>query len=69
MHKRLMHASPRAIADTTAHTQGSKLTDDPPKLTTPIDEAPLRGKVARGIAPLTTLVLSCSCCRATARAR
>ena len=44
MHKRLMHASPRAIADTVAHTQGSKLTDDPLKLTTPIDEAPLRGK-------------------------
>ena len=46
MHKRLMHASPRAIADTIArtHTQGSKLTDDPLKLTTPIDEAPQRGK-------------------------
>ena len=44
MHKRLMHASPRAIADTIAHTQGSKFTDDPLKLTTPIDEAPLRGK-------------------------
>jgi len=44
MHKRLMHASPRAIADTVAHTQGSKLTDDPLKLTTPIDEASLRGK-------------------------
>ena len=44
MHKRLMHASPRAIADTIAHTQGSKLTDDPLKLTTPIDEASLRGK-------------------------
>ena len=44
MHKRRMHASPRAIADTIAHTQGSKLTDDPLKLTTPIDEAPLRGK-------------------------
>ena len=44
LHKRLMHASPRAIADTVAHTQGSKLTDDPLKLTTPIDEASLRGK-------------------------
>ena len=28
MHKRLMHTSPRAIADTVAHTQGSELTDD-----------------------------------------
>ena len=44
MHKRLMHASPRAIADTVAHTQGSKLIDDPLKLKTPIDEASLRGK-------------------------
>ena len=39
MHKRPMHASPRAIAGTIAHTQGSKLTDDPLNLTTPIDEA------------------------------
>ena len=39
-----MHASPRAIADMIAHTQGSKLVDDPLKLTTPIDEASLRGK-------------------------
>ena len=44
MHKRLMHASPRAIAGTVAHTQGPKLIDDPPKLKTPIDEASLRGK-------------------------
>ena len=39
-----MYASPRAIADTVAHTQGSKLIDDPLKLKTPIDEASLRGK-------------------------
>ena len=44
MHDRLMHASPRAIADTMAHTQGSALIDDPLKLKTPIDEAFLRGK-------------------------
>ena len=44
MHARLMHAGPRAIADTVAHTQGSKLTDDPLKLKTPVDEASLRGK-------------------------
>ena len=44
MHARLMHAGPRAIADTVAHTQGLKLTDDPLKLKTPVDEASLRGK-------------------------
>ena len=55
MHKRLMHASPRAIADTIAHTQGSELTDDPLKLTTPIDEASLRDKGHRGCAPLSAL--------------
>ena len=44
MHKRLMHASPCAITGAVAHTQGSELIDDPLKLKTPIDEAPLRGK-------------------------
>ena len=44
MHARLMHASPRAIADTMAHAKGSTLTDDPLKLKTPVDEASRRGK-------------------------
>ena len=38
-----MRASPRAIADTVAHTQGSKLIDGPLKLKTPTDKASLRG--------------------------
>ena len=44
LHRRLMHASPKAMSDTSKYSVGVALSDDPLKMQTPIDEECITGK-------------------------
>ena len=58
LHRRLMHASPKAMSDTSKYSVGVALSDDPLKMQTPIDEECITGKGHKTAADAGEYVLS-----------